>query len=123
MGISPERAARDQSDQVYYVPENMTYREWEKKCAANNSNKEKTLVKDNENTTTNTISEKPDNNSDVKFVGYIDLGIFHCITEDITTNEVVITNERIGHIEDHHPGAYEKVKDFFSDMLKKFSAE
>ena len=30
MGISPERAARDQADQVYYVPENMTYREWEK---------------------------------------------------------------------------------------------
>ena len=31
MGISPERAARDQADQVYYVPENMTYREWESK--------------------------------------------------------------------------------------------
>ena len=30
MGISPERAARDQADQVYYVPESMTYREWEK---------------------------------------------------------------------------------------------
>ena len=31
MGISPERAARDQADQVYHVPENMTYREWESK--------------------------------------------------------------------------------------------
>lgn len=37
MGISPERAARDQADQVYYVPENMTYREWEKNTLSNDS--------------------------------------------------------------------------------------
>ena len=41
MGISPERAARDQADQVYYVPENMTYREWEKKCAFSKINQYK----------------------------------------------------------------------------------
>ena len=41
MGISPERVARDQADQVYYVPENMTYREWEKNALSSQENVEK----------------------------------------------------------------------------------
>ena len=43
------------------------------------------------------------------FVGNLDKSIYRCITEDITTNAVVITDERIQHIEDHHPGEYEEI--------------
>lgn len=31
LGIDPERAARDEDGDTYYVPENMTYKEWESK--------------------------------------------------------------------------------------------
>lgn len=40
-------------------------------------------------------------------VGKINIDIFKCVTEDIITNEVIITDERIEHIKDHHPNDYE----------------
>lgn len=46
------------------------------------------------------------------FVGNLDKSIYRCITEDITTNAVVITDERIQHIEDHHPGEYEEIEQY-----------
>lgn len=40
-------------------------------------------------------------------VGCIDAEIYSCITERITTSEVIITRERIAHIAERHPGDYE----------------
>ncbi|MBQ9930932.1 MAG: hypothetical protein IJO79_01100 [Firmicutes bacterium] len=41
-------------------------------------------------------------------IGYIDIEKYSCIAEDITTDEVIITDERIRHIKTHHPGVYEE---------------
>ncbi len=41
-------------------------------------------------------------------VGKIDRNIYKCITEDITTDEVIITDNQIQHIKERHPDAYEK---------------
>lgn len=41
-------------------------------------------------------------------VGKIDKNIYKCITEDIMTDEVIITAERIQHIMDRHPNDYER---------------
>lgn len=41
-------------------------------------------------------------------VGKIDIEIYNCITKDITTDEVIITDERIQHIKEHHPNNYEQ---------------
>ena len=46
-------------------------------------------------------------------VGNIDKEIYKCITDDITTDEVIITDERIAHINDRHPNDYEKIEPFF----------
>lgn len=46
--------------------------------------------------------------ADVHIVGRIDREIYKCITEDITTDEVIITDNQIQHIKDRHPEAYEK---------------
>ena len=35
--------------------------------------------------------------------------IYKCITEDIITDEVIITENQIQHIKDRHPEAYNKV--------------
>jgi hypothetical protein len=50
-------------------------------------------------------------------VGRINREIFQCITKDISTDEVIITDERIEHIEDHHPGDYELLRPFYRQAL------
>lgn len=50
--------------------------------------------------------------SDVHYITKIDIEKYKCITEDITTDEVIITDERIQHIEEHHPGTFEKIASY-----------
>ncbi len=50
-------------------------------------------------------------------IGRIDRAIYRCITEDIVTDEVVITDNQIQHIMDRHPATYEKVKDYLEETL------
>ena len=54
------------------------------------------------------ISESAKEETDEHFVGKIDRNIYKCITEDIRTDEVVITDNQIKHILDRHPGALKK---------------
>lgn len=51
-------------------------------------------------------------------VGYIDIEKYRCIAENITTDEVIITPERIQHIEQRHPGDYEKIAPHLQAALK-----
>lgn len=50
-------------------------------------------------------------------VGWIDIEKYRCITDDITTKEVIITEAQIQHIKDHHPGDYERFEKYLSDIL------
>lgn len=52
-------------------------------------------------------------------VGRIDRNIYRCITEDIVTDEVIITDERIQHIKDRHPNDYEDVMLRMGEALVK----
>lgn len=54
---------------------------------------------------------------DVYTIGKIDLSIYKCVSDDITTDEVVLTEERIKHIRERHPGAFEKVEPYLSEAL------
>ena len=54
------------------------------------------------------------------FVGRIDLVKFNEFFSDLTTNEVIITDERIAHIEKRHPGAYEKYGQYIPDVLNHY---
>lgn len=51
-------------------------------------------------------------------IGRIDIEKYRCVTDAITTDEVVITDERIQHIQEHHPGDYEVIAPFLSDALR-----
>lgn len=55
----------------------------------------------------------------MRFVGKIDLEIYKCVSADIITDEVVITDERIQHIMEHHPGAYEQYASYFRAILEE----
>ena len=48
-------------------------------------------------------------NIKVYIVGKIDPEIYKCITEDIKTDEVIITDNQIRHIFERHPESFEKV--------------
>ncbi len=54
-------------------------------------------------------------------VGRIDREIYKCITEDIRTDEVIITDEQIQHIEERHPGNYKNsIITFFKIDAKRW---
>lgn len=53
----------------------------------------------------------------MRYVGKIDREVFRCIAEDITTDEVVMTEERIEHIMERHPGHFEIISPFLGDAV------
>ena len=52
-------------------------------------------------------------------IGKIDKNIYKCITDNIATDEVIITDERIQHIKDRHPNDYEKYYSLLKEILYK----
>ena len=55
---------------------------------------------------------------EVYIIGKIDRNIYKCITEDIITNEVIITDERIGHIKERHPDDYERFCSYIPEIIE-----
>jgi len=51
-------------------------------------------------------------------IGKIDLEIFKCVSNDIITDEVVITDRQLAHIKDKHPQDYELYSEFIPEILK-----
>lgn len=55
---------------------------------------------------------------DVHIVGKFDKNIYKCITEDIVTDEVIITDERIQHIKERHPNDYERFYSYIPEIIE-----
>ena len=47
----------------------------------------------------------------------LELGIYQCVSMDIQTREVIITEERIEHIKLHHPKDYEKFCAYIPEII------
>ena len=56
-------------------------------------------------------------NDKIHFVGRLDREIFKVVTEDIQTDEVIITEERIDHIKKKHPYNFEEIQPFLGMAL------
>lgn len=54
---------------------------------------------------------------DVHTVGRINKDIYKCITEDIVTDEVIITDERIQHVKERHPEDYERFCSYIPKII------
>lgn len=52
------------------------------------------------------------------FVGRINLKIYECITKDIVTDEVIITDKQIEHIKLRHPEDYEKYQKYLQEIVE-----
>lgn len=58
-------------------------------------------------------------NVEVHTVGKIDREIYKCITEDLRTEDVIITDERIQHIKERHPNDYERFCGYLTQIVEK----
>ena len=56
-------------------------------------------------------------NVEVHTVGKIDREIYKCITADIRTDEVIITDNQIQHIKIRHPNDYERFSEYFGEIV------
>ena len=56
--------------------------------------------------------------NDVLEVGTINLDIYKCVTEDIITDEVIITENQITHIKERHPNDYERFGSYFKEIVE-----
>lgn len=54
---------------------------------------------------------------EVHKVGKINREIYKCITDDIVTDEVIITDNQIQHIKDRHPNDYERFSQYFGQIV------
>ena len=51
-------------------------------------------------------------------VGYIDVEKYRMISPDIRTREVIITEERVRHIQERHPDDFERFCSYIPEMLR-----
>lgn len=103
--VNDKRVARDENGKVYEV-DSMNYKDWHDKFVVDGS-----LTESEESGIINLGSDK------LNYIGRIDKEIYSCISDDIITEDVIITNERIKHIMDRHPGDYEFIKDYLADAI------
>lgn len=47
----------------------------------------------------------------------LDVRIYRCVSPDLRTSEVILTEERMDHIMRHHPGDYERFSAYLSRAL------
>lgn len=56
--------------------------------------------------------------SDVHYVTRLDVEKYRCVTEQITTDEVIITGERIQHIKERHPRDFERYEGYLAKIIE-----
>ena len=51
-------------------------------------------------------------------IGKINPKIYQCVTKDIVTDEVIITETQIRHIKERHPNDYERFSDYLKEIVE-----
>lgn len=57
-------------------------------------------------------------NPDVNFLCKIDRALYRVVEQDLVTDDVIITEQQILHIEEGHPGDYERLAAFVPEILQ-----
>lgn len=110
-----KRIARDVDDEVYYVPSDMDYTTWKHTFVDGGAKDGLTLI--GAGGILDAQRKSKTGGPDVHTVGHIDVEKYRCITDDIATDEVIITDERIQHIKERHPGDYERYIGYIPKIL------
>ena len=54
----------------------------------------------------------------MRFICNLDRNLYRCVTANIVTDEVIITEERIAHIRERHPNDYERFISYLPEMIE-----
>lgn len=107
-----KRRARDPETGESVLISNMSYQEWEawKKSTNQVAQTPKSAI----------IEPKTaeDGGAAVQMVGRIDVKKYRVVSDKITTDEVIITDERIQHIKNRHPNDFERYSKYISDIVE-----
>lgn len=124
--VLEKRAARDSATgEIYEVPADMSYGEWKKVVTGDSDFIEWNAGRNKRENVANGVdsdiikSESTKEETQVHSVGKIDRNIYKCITEDIITDEVIITDERIGHIKERHPNDFERYCEYLKLIVEE----
>lgn len=52
------------------------------------------------------------------YIGKLDIEIYRCVTADIQTDEVIITDERVQHIKERHPNDFERYCQYMREIIE-----
>lgn len=55
----------------------------------------------------------------MQYIGRIDIELFKPISEKIITDEVILTEKQMEHIEERHPGILYKYEKYFTEVIEK----
>ena len=55
----------------------------------------------------------------LQYVTRLDIEKYKCVSDDIVTDEVIITDERIQHIKDRHPNDFERYSSYIAEAIEK----
>ena len=108
------RAARNEEGEVYYVPANMKYEEWKEKYVKDIKEVKKKSAKELNGRKKDDLAEV----NKIHKICKIDKSIYSCITKDIVTDEVIITDERIKHIRERHPNDFERYQGYMKQIIE-----
>ncbi len=61
---------------------------------------------------------KPVGGSGVQTIGKIDVKKYRVVSSDIRTSEVIITDERIRHIQERHPNDFERYSSYLKEIVE-----
>lgn len=100
----------DYEEWLDFLDKGGTTEEWNKRKSSG-----KTVAKASDFGIINSSSTKED--IQVHSVGEIDKKIYSCVTKDIVTDEVIITDERIRHIKERHPQDYERFYGYIPEII------
>ncbi len=107
-----QRAYRDEEGKTGYVDSKMKYSEWKEKYVNSKTNTSTNNVKDDKMS-----KNKNEEGKDVQYIGKIDKNKIGNFRNKITTENVVLTNERLTHIKEHHPDLKDKEINYIQDVL------
>lgn len=108
--VTPYIDRKEFENWLDFLDKGGTTEEWNKL-----KKKKKSVEKPGSSGMMNSSSTKED--IQVHSVGKIDRDIYKCITKDIVTDEVIITDERIEHIKERHPNDYERFYSYIPEII------
>lgn len=110
-----QRIYRDEEGKSGYVDSKINYQEWKKKYVIDDNINKKTLKN---NIKSGNIEKIKNEVKDVQYIGKIDKEKYRLITEDITTDEVILTDKQVEHIKTRHPNDYEQYFKYIKEIVE-----